>query len=90
MGPTLSVLQESNIFYILRKCTKNPPLHVVKPSSRNFCFVHFENEAQAVSFFLLYAIQKRTICCTLETITVRPAMCNGKPVTYVTYDSYEG
>ncbi|KAG2200228.1 hypothetical protein INT47_009866 [Mucor saturninus] len=64
------------------KCARTTPLYGTKPPGKNLVYVHFKTEAEAARFILLYAVQKRYICRTLETITVRTTLCNGSPVAY--------
>lgn len=62
-----------------------PPLHVVKVSTEdNYCFIHFQHESQAATFYARYCLQQKMICRQLLGATVRPSLQeNGSPTSYV-------
>ena len=59
------------------------PYHIVKLPDQCGAYVHFVNEVDAATFFWRYALQRRVICASLASVSIRPTLADGVPTAYV-------
>ncbi|GAA5808350.1 hypothetical protein MFLAVUS_001741 [Mucor flavus] len=74
-------MTDEDLIAILNKCSIQKPIHVLK-ISRDLTHIHFENEANASSFYHLYRNNSHILCRKFKDIVIKPGRENGVDISY--------